>query len=302
MYKFKLTILFLFVLLLFQNKVISQNYILDDFFLNIQWIIFKVPNDSIYKITKNINQEGYFYFNRGFVDTSLIAKKNKSNIVRLESKKNNYKKYKLRYRFIENIDTLQSIFPTNNSFNVLPKEIVIKRNKRTKVYYYEDIFLDEVRFSYILRQLGEEPIYNSDKDEIRVLFPVNKNDYQMGRIVLNDTSKLYLVFGKSEDSLGIRDNERVSYLLEESDVERIKKRLSKINSFSSLNCTRPGDRYLVEYNYNSEYKRFFVSFDCLSGKKEFREVDSFCNYILSFVLGIKYKRRYKSKSSTIPDK
>jgi hypothetical protein len=151
-----------------------------------------------------------------------------------------------------------------------------------------------------LRQLGEKPIYNSENDEIRVLLPViDKKDYLMVRIVLNETSKLHFVFGKSEDSLGIRDNERVSYLLGNSDVKRIKKRLSEINTISSFNCTRPGDTYLVEYNYNSEYNRFFVSYDCLREKKEFKEINRFCNYILS--VKNKYKM-YKSKTSTIPDK
>jgi hypothetical protein len=297
MYKKFLIIFFLSFFLFIQNKSIAQI----DFITEVQWIIYRTPDTNI-NVTKYINQEGLFFFKRGFIDTSLLLTKKDSNTIntifyRIE--KNSFQAYKLRCHYIRNIDTLQSIFSTNNSFNVLPKEIVKKYNKVTEIYY-EDIFLDEVRFSYILRQLGEKPIYNSEKDEIRVLFPVNKKDYQMVRIVLNDTSKLHFVFGKSEDSLGIRVNERVSYLLGKSDVKRIKKRLSGINIFSSLNCTRPGyNTFLIEYNYNSEYKRFFASDMCLRGKKEFKKINRFCNYLMS--MNIKYKR-YKYKTSTIPDK
>jgi hypothetical protein len=295
---FRLLILFCISLVFNQTKVLSQNYnyiikhSLPHYSMsfNIQWAIYIIP-DTVLKVTKYFNEDGMLYFEREFVDTSLINKKHVYGFDRNNLETENLTQHK----FIKGIDTIYSIFSKNNSYKVLPKEIE-KNYKDVTSIDYEDIFLDEIKFSYILGKLREKPINNNDKNYIRVMFCVNKNEYLIIKIDLNGIPKLHFLSSKTNDSPEVIIIERASFVLDNKDVKRIKKQLLEINNISSQSCSRVGQGFifLIEYNDDdNQYRRFIVSEDCLREKNDINKAYGFG--ISVFNIYNKYKLYKSSK-------
>ena len=91
---------------------------------------------------------------------------------------------------------------------------------------------------------------------------------------------------KSEDFKGIQLTQIDSCLLNKKDISRVLKQMDKVKSIPDMDCRRPGNPWILEYNDGTEYKCFAISNYCLRGQKELRPVASLCYFILG--LGNKY--------------
>jgi hypothetical protein len=254
MYKKILIIFFLSFFLFIQNKSIAQI----DFIIEVQWIIYRMPDTNI-NVTKYINQDGKFNFERGFIDTSLIIKNR--NFLRL--KNNNWENYKLKYNFIEGIDTIQSFRRYN--INYADSGKIIRTNRKNCIIEsFEDNLLKDVRFSYILDKLDKTILNDSShQDVLQLIYPFKNNSYKILKIEFKDESaKLFNKLGASNDLKGIQIIESDSVKLYKSDIKRIKKKLCKIDACDETECIGNKNLWLFEYKKNNNYKRYIFSFDC----------------------------------------
>ena len=116
-----------------------------------QWVAL-VTEDSIYEFTRFIEPDGKFYFDFGFEDSCFTQP---SRSYEFDNKRNFQGIYDLDFRYSsKSIDTIYSYFP-------------IKEQKTIESSPHIPF---ELPASYIMQQLGESEINNSDQNIIRILY------------------------------------------------------------------------------------------------------------------------------------
>jgi len=232
------------------------------FLTEFQKVVF-ISSDSTYKFTRFIEPDGKFYFMEGFVD-SIYSEGG----TMIWSKKNKTGSYELKFRYVPGpIETINSYFPIKG-----------KEHPTTDI-------IDEVRGSYILKQLGEPKIINSTDKIVRVLYPTEDLNlckyYRVFKIrFFTDYAKLYSFSGRSVDYKGIQLIRIDSCMLKKKDIGHFKKQLSIVSAVSDTTCRRPGNPWILEYNDSVEYKHFIISDYCSRGKKNFKPIRGFRDLII----------------------
>ena len=233
-----------------------------------------VTSDSTYKFTRFISPDGKFYFREGFEDAYQASEElfyGYSDLIQKQGE------YKLTYESGSDlIDTINNYFPVKQT----------ETNQDYLINIYDDLI-----YSYILRQVGETNKINIEDNIIRIVYPYEELNYCTVFYVftirfLADSAKLYIHTGKSEDFKGIQLTQIDSCLLNKKDISRVLKQMDKVKSIPDMDCRRPGNPWILEYNDGTEYKCFAISNYCLRGQKELRPVASLCYFILG--LGNKY--------------
>ena len=220
-----------------------------------QWVAF-VSEDSIYEFTRFIEPEGKFTFSFGFEDSCFTYSSRK---YQLDNKGKFLGTYDLDYKYtFKSIDTIYNYFPIKEQ----------KINTSKHIPY-------ELVASYIMKQLSEPEIINSDKNIIRILYPCDNLNYslsfQIFKIQFTEhSSRLDRITGISKDYNGIQLIQKDSARMKERDFRRIEKQLKKINNVGNWECRDSGNPWILEYNINGEYKRFIISDYCARGKREFK--------------------------------
>jgi hypothetical protein len=264
-------ILFFSIFIIFGFKTYGQDTTsMQQYIIKFQWVVFKT-SDSSYKFTRFIDQKGSYYFNYGFGDTTYPRK-----FFAAQNNKDNFNYY-CDYKYINNVDTIPSYFLIKSV-----KEIDTIINN---VRYLHINISDEIQYSYILRQLGEPIIINSNQRMFRILYPCDNINrckfYNLIKIKYDDESaKLYSIAASSDDFNGIQMIYNDSCAISIKDISKIRKQLNQVNNKSDLECRLPGNPWLLEYNENIGYKHFFISDSCRRGKKNFNSILSFFYSIL----------------------
>ena len=231
-----------------------------------QWVAL-VTEDSVYEFTRFIEPDGKFYFGFGFEDSSFTQP---SRSYEFDNKRNFQGIYDLDFRYSSKpIDTIYSYFPikeqeTNESSPHIPFELPA---------------------SYIMQQLGEPEINNTDQDIIRILYPCEDLRYPFSFHVFKihfteHSASIHRITGKSIDHNGMQLTQKDSARMKERDVKRIKKSFGKIKEMESLECREPGNPWILEYNMDGEYKRFIISHYCTRGKRELKPFILFVSSIV----------------------
>jgi hypothetical protein len=224
--------------------------------------------DSTYKCTEFIEPLGKFYFKKYFED-STYSPGEYSYEIGTKDKPVSPIPIALKFKFISNIDTINTYFPNNGKGNYFDSMI----NLNGVVYNYNPIHFD-IECSYILKQLGESVIKNLHQNIIRVLDPCEdlnfSNSYRIFTVQFyKDYAKLYITLGRTVNYKGMQIIKKDSCILKQDDFEFLKKKLAKINNISdTVECREPGNPWILEYNNNSEYKCFIASYYCLQENKQ----------------------------------
>ena len=225
-----------------------------------------VTSDSVYKFTKFIEENGNFYFAEEFMDSTYSD----AGTIMQFDKNEITGRNKLKFKYIPGIDTVNSCYPIRN--------IEYDSNSIINI-------IDEVRYSYILKQFGESMIIASDQNIIRVLYPYEDLNYCKSYFLFTirffaDSVKLYRIMGRSTDYKGIKMICNDSSILKKNDIERIKKQLSNVTVISDATCRKPGNPWILEYKNNNEYKHFVISNYCVRGERELVPVIRLCFLIM----------------------
>lgn len=244
-------------------NALCQNIKLASFVTKVQWTVF-VTNDTIYNVTKYINQEGRFFFQRGFIDTSSIKKQQELYRVEKINRKKILKGYELKYEFIDNIDTIHSYYKRAIDYPDSANEIIINKVKYTE-HRIEDVLLEDVAFSYIINvfidSLYESSVYTiipEDDLNFSHRYSLLKLDY-----LSSSQFNFFLYKGISKDSSGIQMIEKDSGFIPEKKLKRINENLSQIKGFENKHCLSPGNPWLLIF----EDKNFLISDYCLREKR-----------------------------------
>ena len=231
---------------------------IESFVIEFQKVVF-VTSDSTYKFTRFITPDGIFYFRDGFINSNDTARYSFSGSGGVILKHGNYM---VSYKSVsDDIDTIYSYFP-------------FKEIEYFKLELSEDLFMsiEELKYSYVLKQIRETEIISSSNNTIRIIYPYEHLNYcTLYRIVtikiFADSVKIYGVTAQSVDHNGIQLTRTDSALLKARDVKNLKKHLNLIKSTPEMTCRRPGNPWILEYNDGSEYKRYIVSYYCLREKR-----------------------------------
>jgi len=232
-----------------------------------QRVVF-ITSDSVYYFTLFIESSGKFYFRNGFIDSTYkfagtIAQVKKHHLT---------DRYARKFKYRSNIiDTIYNYYPVDMREN---DELRLKN------------IADELKGSYLLKQLGEPELINSKQNVIRVLYPCEElnscNHYHVFAIWFHEESaRMYVISGHSIDNNGFQILHKDSSLLKKGDINRINKQLSKINAIEDMVCREPGNPWIMEYQKNADYKRFIISNYCLRGKKSISSIAKVCYAILA---------------------
>lgn len=236
------------------------------FLTKYQKVVF-LAADTTYKFTKFIAPNGKFYFTQGFAD-SLPDDGGYfygySDLVLIEKPGN----YRLSYKnepFY--IDTIESYL------------------LHTASKYSQKDIIDEVKFSYILRQLKEPKIINESHNIIRICYPTEEfnfcNEYKVYKIrFFIDSAILYRSSVRSDDYSGIKLIGYDSCSLKGKDIERIKKQIKIASVFSDTTCNQQGNSWILEYKDSAEYKHFIISDYCISRNEYFTPIRKLCLLIM----------------------
>ena len=187
----------------------------------------------------------------------------------------------MKYLFINTIDTLHGYLPIEG------KSIEEFHEKINGIDYYYDNITDEVEYSYILKQLGEPILTNSNQHIIRLLYPCEElnscQNYNLIKIKFIDNSaKLYFISASSKDFNGIQVIHSDSCILKKKDIKNTKEKLSKVIIDSSRVCRSPGNPWLLEYTDGRLYKRFLISPYCIRKDKKLKSIFRSDYFILVF--------------------
>ena len=221
-----------------------------------QKVVFVTP-DSIHECTRFIKPNGEFYFWERFVDTTGW---DDGLFYQFEHP---FKTYRLLYEnsFLP-VDTIYSYFPINDL-------------EYYKIEYTEDSIIniyDELKYSYILKQIGEPNIINSANTVVRLIEPCEYlnpcTSYTIVTIrFFANSAMLYSLSACSVDYNGIQLIRKDSCLLKPKDFKNITKQLNSLKSAQKMTCRRPGNPWTLEYSNNFEYKHFIISGYCLREKR-----------------------------------
>ena len=264
------------VTIVYGQKNVYDSY--EPFVIEFQNVAF-VTSDSTYKFTRYITLNGIFNFRENFA--------NPDDIVRypywIFGKPNEYNlepgNYLVSFKPIsDDIDTIYSYFPA----------------KQTENQNLLENIQTELKYSYILRQVGETDI-SLENNIIRLLVPYEVLDnyctlYNIFTVrFFEDYVKLYKQTLRSVDYNGIQLVRTDSCLLNKREINNIMKRLTNIKPISDITCIVSNNPWLLEYN-DSEYKRFINTMflnspndlnKCLYAPKDLSIVASLCSLISS---------------------
>ena len=231
-----------------------------------QWVAL-VTEDSVYQFTRFIEPDGKFYFGFGFEDSCFTQP---SRSYEFDIKRKSLGINDLDYRYSSKpIDTVFSYFP------VIEQEMI---ESSTHIPY-------ELVAFYVMQQLGEPEINNSDQNVIRILYPCEeiKSPFSFHVFKINFTENstyIHRTTGISKDYNGVLLTQKDSAQMKQLGVKRIERLFGKIKEMESLECKEPGKIWILEYNIDGEYKRFIISHYFARGKRELRPLTSFVSNIL----------------------
>ncbi len=249
-----------------QNTVSENNY--NTVF---KWTVF-VTSDSIYRLTKFVEQNGNFYFSKGFVDSTF---KEGEEYLKIDNGVIS-ERQKLNYGYIDGIDTIIDCFSRKNT----NFDSVIFIN------YY-------VLGSYVLQKLGESNLKNSEHNVIRLLSPCEisnlyNTSYYLIKIVFNRKDRAYIniKYGNSEDINGFEITQNDSTFIDNKYIKRINKKYAEIMQIGSLNQSSSMIPWILESNINNNYRLFIMSEDIRTEERNLKSVFRLRNLLLS--IGLKY--------------
>jgi hypothetical protein len=207
-------------------------------------------NKTHYIFTRIIQHDGVF----GFTDYPIDSIYKRNNIVEKSYFPNKTRYTKLIYKYLSNTDTIKNFFNGYSNQDLNENSTTIKK---------------EVKFSYILAQLGES-VLNSRSDSVfRIIRPCDElnmcNTYEIVRLNLNATKiKLYKVTGTSYDLKGIQIINKDSVFLKLKDVKKIYKLINEIKDLPYDDClSNDVNPFLIECNIGTKYTRAILADDCL---------------------------------------
>jgi hypothetical protein len=268
MLKMKKKLTFLVLCTIIETIVFSQNIdSLKVFLTKYQKVIFVTP-DSEYKFTRFIAPNGKFYFQEGFVDSGNYCSGLFYGHSTFITPAGNYS------LLCENsprfIDTINCYLPV---LEIGPNDDSIVN------------LVDELTYSYIMKNIGESDITKLEKFSLRILYPCDyfgfSTFYKVIKIQFNlDSVRLYSYSVQSFDHNGIQLIRQDSCLLKKRDVGNITKDLKKIKPVEDITCRRPGNPWFLEYNDGTKYNSYIISDYCLLGQKKLRPVANLCYLIL----------------------
>lgn len=233
--------------------------------MNYQRLVF-VTFDSTYNCIKFIGPTGDFNIELGIEDSSF--EKHRMFIFNRGAATARM----VCYKYFQKTDTIINYFPNTGKCyyrdSTYYENQIMGSSKNASIFHIYNHINTDIENSYILKQLGEPLIFNSKYEIFRVLEPVVNfpftNKYRMFKVLFyEDSAKLYLTLGHSIDYKGMKIVMKDSCILKKKDITCLKKLLNNIKIISdSCECAE-GTPSIYEFKFNSEYKRFIVSFDCL---------------------------------------
>ena len=259
--KFILTILSFNIIL---SVVLGQKIELEPLTVEAQRIFF-VTQDSTYEITRLINQNGRFSFQRGFIDTSDLKSYFLFKEEKIKGKKVG-KNYKVEYHFIEGIDTIQCFYMDNMNDPAYPDTLII--NTPITTYYINDILIEDIKFSYIFNTLKNEVTFNSTDSSIYCLFPHDRFKYQYLLLKLdyleNNKYNFFLYSIASNDLSGLQIVRNDSSFVKNKKLQNIRKKINQIKELPNTNCLLLDNPWLLAFSN----KRFIISFYCMQRSED----------------------------------
>lgn len=210
-----------------------------------------VSGKSLFKFTKVIQHDGVFVFTDYPIDS--IYKRN--NLVEKSYFPNKTRYTKLIYNYLSSTDTIKNFFKGYSNQDLNENSMTIKK---------------ELKFSYILAQIGESELNNRGDSIIRIIRPCDEwnicNTYEIVRLNLNAPKiQLYTVTCTSSDLKGIQIINKDSVFLKLKDVQKIFKLFNGINDLPFYDCNNNEGRnsWLIECNIDTKYVRALSAPDCL---------------------------------------
>jgi len=191
-----------------------------------------ISNDTLYKFTKIVQQDGVFLFTEDPIDSVYL----RNNQVYKSYFPDKIRYTKIIYNYLHEIDTIFNYFSNDYKHNI-----------------NEELFFEELRYSYILTQLRESKLSDVGDDIIRIIWPCDEmnicNIYKIVRFDINEHGIiLHTVTGTSDDFKGIKPSNRDSCYIKNKDVKKIFKIIGKIKSLTDDFCINPiaGNPWLLE--------------------------------------------------------
>lgn len=226
-----------------------------------------IHNDSIFRISLFKEPDGKFYFRRGFTDSIDFT-----DTVQYSFKKNgSVKEYHLKYiKETSEIDTIESFF------------------NQSKIEYKKDSitnYTDYIRYSYILNKIGESVMLQSNNKIIRIVYPEDDlnlcNKYNIIKIKFDDDSvKLNYISIISSNYLNFKIMKNDSISIKNDQFKKFNKLYNKIDFNIEDDCRNYGNPWSLEINLTENYKHFFMSYYCPSGKNK-KSIMQFFEFIKS---------------------
>jgi hypothetical protein len=226
-----------------------------------------IHNDSICKISLFKKPDGRFYFREGHTDTIITS----DTILYSIDKKKTVKEYLLKsIKETSEIDTVESFF------------------NQSKIEYKKDSitnYTDYIRYSYILSKIGESVMLQSNDKTIRIVYPEDDlnlcNQYNIIKIKFdNDSVKLNYISIISSNYLNFRIMKNDSISIKNDQFKKFNKLFNKIDFSIEDECRNYGNPWSLEINLNENYKHFFMSYYCPSGKNK-KSIMQFFEFIKS---------------------
>jgi|WetSurMetagenome_2_1015567.scaffolds.fasta_scaffold45046_1 hypothetical protein len=225
-----------------------------------------VTNDSVYKFTRVIQDDGVFQFSEYQID-SIYLNNNQIETRYSYSKGGTItRRYKVSYDYLPGSDTIYSYFPSR-------KELYNKTHI-SSIYY-------ELKYSYILMQLGEPRYKKSLHDFVRIIWPCEEdnicNSYKIFRLnFYNGQIRLNYTVGESFNLNGMSFVKKDSSVLRKRDYDKVVKVLDKVNNMAEDDCIKDGNPWMLETIEKQQHKRSILSNYCIMKRKQPSQIAKLC--------------------------
>ena len=235
-----------------------------------------VTNDSVYKFTEVIQGDGVFQFSDYQIDSIYFNNNRITTRYYFNKGGTILRRYRVSYTYLPGSDTIYSYFP-------LSKELYNK-TRFTSIDY-------ELKYSYILKQLGEPRYQKSMPDFVRIVWPCEEdnicNSYKIFRLnIYNGQIKLNYTVGESFNLNGMSSVKKDSSVLRQRDYDKLAKVLGKINNINDDYCIKDGNPWLLETIIEQQHKCSILSNYCLMRRKHPSPTAKLCKQIK--VIAAKY--------------
>ncbi len=215
-----------------------------------------ITNDSCYRFTKIIQQDGVFKFIDSYNDSANYC----VNREYLSHFPNKTTYTKVSYTYLPGVDTIFNYFSgcLSNGFN----------RDMNNIH-------QELKYSYILTQLGEPKLIDNKDSICRIIWPCEEfnfcSTYKVARFDISEKKiLLYTVTGISDDIEGILPvNRKVNELIY-SDIKKIRKVLDRSINLSNDCCLElnDGNAWVIELLSDSKYSVAILSNLCLRSRSK----------------------------------